>query len=135
MLTRGEPRSRSKRRAGEPVGIVDYTLAKRALLRNFRQGLLSKLDICDAHPELIRAARYLGEDATSPCPVCKEWELRLLAYVYGDGQSTDIGRAFEIAEAKERAAGVRNGACYVVEVCVSCSWNHLHEAIRQRSAV
>ena len=64
------------------MGVVDYTLAKRALLRNFRQGLLSRLEICDAHPELLRAAKYLGESASRPCPVCRSYELRLLAYVY-----------------------------------------------------
>ena len=35
---------------GSKLGVVDYTLAKRALLRNVRRGLVSVLDICDAHP-------------------------------------------------------------------------------------
>src|SRR5213592_5137061 len=73
------------------LGVVDYTLAKRALLREFRSGLLSRLEICDAHPELMRAARYLGSKATRPCPVCQKEELRLLAYVYGDKMDRDNG--------------------------------------------
>ena len=117
------------------LGVVDYTLAKRALLREFRQGLLSRLDICDAHPELIRAARYLGCDATRPCPVCKGSELRLLAYVYADGMKRDNGRAFDVREAIALAAAERGSACYVVEVCTDCSWNHLAEAFRARTAV
>src|SRR5205807_3963454 len=46
-----QPRVRGKGRA--LLGAVDYTLAKRALLRDFRQGILSRFDICDAHPELL----------------------------------------------------------------------------------
>jgi hypothetical protein len=113
--------------------VVDYTLAKRALLREFRSGLLSRLDICDAHPELMRAARYLGSKATKPCPVCQKDELRLLAYVYGDGMDRDNGRAYDLQEGLTIAAG-RRGTCYVVEVCTDCSWNHLSEAFLARFA-
>jgi hypothetical protein len=116
------------------MGVVDYTLAKRALLRDWRQGLLSRLDICDAHPELLRAARYLGVEASRPCPVCRCNELRLLAYVYADGKNGNNGRALVVQEALALAAQQRGGACYVVEVCTSCSWNHLSEAFRARNA-
>src|SRR5437867_9598359 len=97
------------------LGVVDYTLAKRALLRDFRRGLLSRLEICDAHPELLRAARYLGSRAKRPCPVCKADELKLLAYVYADGLKGDNGRAYAVREAIAVAAGQRGGKCYVVE--------------------
>jgi hypothetical protein len=124
--------TKAKRR--EELGVVDYTLAKRALLRDFRCGLLSRFEICDAHPELLRAAKYLGSDASGPCPVCKRRELRLLAYVFADGLRRDNGRAFELREGLELAARQRGGACYVVEVCTGCNWNHLSEAFRVRSA-
>src|SRR5437773_7950233 len=101
-----------RRRNGLPLGVVDYTLAKRALLREFHSGLLSRLEICDAHPELMRAARYLGSKATRPCPVCHREELRLLAYVYGDGMDRENGRAFDLQEGLTIAAGHR-GTCYV----------------------
>jgi hypothetical protein len=52
------PLVRSKR---SQLGVIDYTLAKRALLRDAQDGLLSVSDICDAHPELMRAAKYVGE--------------------------------------------------------------------------
>src|SRR2546429_1009573 len=101
-------------RAGaQPMGVVDYTLAKRALLREFRSGLLSRLEICDAHPELLRAARYLGAEATGACPVCDKDELRLLAYVYGDRMARDNGRPYEIEEGLELAAR-EQASCYVV---------------------
>ena len=110
------------------LGVVDYTLAKRALIRSFHRGLTSRLEICDAHPELIRAAK------TRPCPVCKGDELRLLAYVYADGLRRNNGRAFEVGEALAIAAGQQGGACYVVEVCTGCCWNHLSEAFLARTA-
>ena len=115
------------------MGVVDYTLAKRALLGSFKRGGLSRLEICDAHPELLRAARYLGEVASRPCPVCEGDDLRLLAYVYADGLRANNGRAFRLREALMLAARQRGGACYVVEVCVDCSWNHLSEAFLTRS--
>ena len=67
-LTRRTPSRRSH-------GTVDYTLAKRALLRDLRTGMLSRLEVCDAHPDLLRAARSLGMEATRPCPVCGERDL------------------------------------------------------------
>src|SRR6266852_1733662 len=58
-------------RARSPnLGVVDYTLAKRALIRSFHRGLTSRLEICDAHPELLRAAKYLARHASRPCPGC-----------------------------------------------------------------
>src|SRR5437773_74528 len=84
-LTRRTPSRRSH-------GTVDYTLAKRALLRDLRTGMLSRLEVCDAHPDLLRAARHLGMEATRPCPVCGERQLRLLAYVFADTLKTDNGR-------------------------------------------
>ncbi|HJR98832.1 MAG TPA: DUF5318 family protein, partial [Actinomycetota bacterium] len=43
------------------LGVIDFTLAKRALLRDAQVGVLGLTDICDAHPELMRAARHVGE--------------------------------------------------------------------------
>src|SRR2546423_5903823 len=103
--------------ASSDMGVVDSTLAKRALLREFKGGLRSRLEICDAHPELLRAARYLGAPATRPCPVCTKDELRLLAYVYADGMSRDSGRAYQVDEGLALAAAQPGGACYVVEAC------------------
>ena len=137
----GEPPfRRARRRTGDEdhararLGVVDYTLAKRALLRQAQGGLFSRLELCDAHPELLRAARYVGEDASRPCPVCDEYHLRLLAYVYAEELKADNGRVWTIEKALALAARCKGGACYVVEVCTSCSWNHLTEAFVARSA-
>ncbi len=40
-------------------GRVEYQLARNAVVREFHRGRLSRLDVCDAHPELLRAARQL----------------------------------------------------------------------------
>src|SRR2546430_1840224 len=52
--------------ASSDMGGGDYTLAQRALLREFKGGLRSRLGICDAHPQLLRAARSPG--APGPVP-------------------------------------------------------------------
>ena len=93
---------------------VDYRMARRALLRDLRSGLRSVADVCDAHPELMRAARFIGEETGEACPICEQPGLRVLFYTYGK-------------ELKGRELRERFGefACYVVEVCTSCSWNHL----------
>ncbi|MBI3648333.1 MAG: DUF5318 family protein [Actinobacteria bacterium] len=116
------------------LGVIDYTLAKRALLRDARRGLLSLTDLCDAHPELMRAARHVGEPTKSDCPVCGKEKLVLLAYVYGAGLKQDDGRVWSIETGLKLTAAHEGACCYVVEVCRKCQWNHLHEAFTARTA-
>src|SRR5688500_20408361 len=63
---------------------VDYRLARRAALASLRRGSLDTGDICDAHPELMRAGKNIGEEADTPCPVCSHESLRLVRFVYGE---------------------------------------------------
>ena len=64
-------RPRRARYTSRPcVRVTDYALARRAVLRDFQQGALTRLDVCDAHPELLRAATYLGTELDDDCPVC-----------------------------------------------------------------
>ena len=116
-----------------PLGVIDYTLAKRALLRKARAGMLSTFEICDAHPELMRAAKHVGEAASRESPVCRKHELKLLAYVYGDGLKQDSGRVWSLHTALTITAKHLDASCYVVEVCTSCQWNHLSEAFTARN--
>jgi len=81
--------------------------------------------VCDAHPELLRAARNVGEPTTEDCPICEETKVVLVSYAFGprlppSGQCVASRR--ELARLSGRAAEL---ACYVVEVCPECSWNHL----------
>jgi hypothetical protein len=114
------------------LNVIDYTLAKRAHLRNARVGLESYNDLCDAHPELMRAAKHVGEPTRIDCPVCGKAKLVLLAYVYGDGLKADNGRVWSIDRGIRLAATSPGSSCYVVEVCTACHWNHLREALTAR---
>src|SRR5262249_49633471 len=46
--------------AGTP-GEIDYRLARQALISEYRKGRLAQHEVCDAHPELVRAARECSE--------------------------------------------------------------------------
>lgn len=106
-------------------GRVEYLLARNAVVREFRRGRLSRLDVCDAHPELLRAARNLGHPTGETCPICEEADLVDVTFVFGSrlppGGRCVASRA-ELARYWRRKDPV---VCYVVEVCADCSWNHL----------
>jgi hypothetical protein len=106
-------------------GRVEYQLARNAVVREFRRGRLSRLDVCDAHPELLRAARNLGRAMGQPCPICEDDTLVDVTYVFGPRLPPGgrcVTTATELARYKRRKEPV---VCYVVEVCTECSWNHL----------
>jgi Family of unknown function (DUF5318) len=106
--------------------VTDYALARRAVLRDFQRGALTRLDVCDAHPELMRAASCIGTDLDDECPVCGNPNLRLVTYVYGDKLKQANGRAISNdAELRKLGTQIDEFACYDVEVCVECRWNHL----------
>jgi len=106
-------------------GRVEYRLARNAVVSEFRKGRLSRLDVCDAHPELLRAARNVGVTLSENCPICEETEVVHVTYVFGPRLPKN-GRcptnATELARLCRRTDEV---VCYVVEVCPNCSWNHL----------
>jgi Family of unknown function (DUF5318) len=135
MSTR-TPRQAGRRPLGRnpraEMGVIDFRLAKRALLRDAQVGVIGLTDICDAHPELIRAAKHVGEPTRNDCPVCGKVKLVLLAYVYGDGLRDQNGRVWSIDNGLKMIAAHPGASCYVVEVCTECQWNHLHEALTAR---
>lgn len=111
------------------AGTVDYRLARRAVLAEFRRGRLSQADVCDAHPELRRAAQLYSRATTEPCPICADHPLVLVTYVFGPTLPA-FGRC--VANLKELTSLAKLArrhkqpfTCYVVEVCPECSWNHL----------
>lgn len=104
-------------------------MQRRALLRDVVSGLRSPRDVCDAHPDLVRAGRFVGERLNGSCPICEGEELRGVSYAfYGRGASRHSGRA----TARDRIADLvrKHGdiTVYVVEVCPVCAWNHLLES-------
>ena len=110
-----------------PFGpVVDYALARRSTLALLRRGVLATTAVCDAHPELLRAGKNIGEQGPEPCPVCSHDTLRFVRYVYGDELKHNNGRVvYPAAWLGELVERHDNFTCYVVEVCVDCSWNHL----------
>jgi uncharacterized protein DUF5318 len=110
---------------GAEMRLVDYTLAKRAKLTELRGGRLSRDDVCDAHPELLRAARNVGERTPTPCPVCEAEPLVHVTYVFGDALRQANGRVWPRNSLADLHRSMDEVACYVVEVCTACYWNHL----------
>jgi uncharacterized protein DUF5318 len=105
--------------------VIDYSLARRATLTGLFTGRVSALDACDAHPYLLRAAKHHGEPTDRTCPVCKQHPLTLVTYVYGDELGEASGRVRPSREIDRLEDQYGELAVYVVEVCQSCSWNHL----------
>jgi hypothetical protein len=81
--------------------------------------------VCDAHPELVRAAKEIGRETASDCPICTDDKLVLVTYVFGP-RLPPFGRCVstmkELQQLNRRADHL---SAYVVEVCRACSWHHL----------
>lgn len=105
---------------------VDYALARRAVLGALRRGRVGTGEVCDAHPELLRAGRNIGQEREESCPVCSHDTLRWVRYVYGDELKSNNGRVVYPEDwLNQLAKNHDQFTCYVVEVCIDCSWNHL----------
>jgi hypothetical protein len=110
---------------GVGPGIIDHRLARRALISEYRKGRLARHQVCDAHPELLRAAREVGQPTATTCPICEDATLVHVTYVFGP-RLPPFGRCItaskEIAQLSRRRDQLM---AYVVEVCTDCSWHHL----------
>lgn len=109
-------------------GEIDYRLARQSVLRQVRAGELSTLDVCDAHPELRRAAVEYSTPTNDDCPICSDGTIALVSYVFGPRLPAH-GRCVNSAADLQRIRR-RKGTftCYVVECCPECAWNHLRRA-------
>jgi hypothetical protein len=111
--------------AGARAATVDHRLARRHLINEYRRGRLRRDQVCDAHPELLRAARQLGTETRTRCPICDEDHLVLVTYVFGP-RLPKHGRCVttraELAQFNRRR---EDYAAYVVEACRTCAWHHL----------
>jgi hypothetical protein len=105
--------------------VVDYALARRAALASVYAGHTTMADACDAHPYLLRAAKYHGEATDVRCPICRKTNVTHVTYVYGDELGQYAGRVKQTPELTEMAMEYGEFRVYVVEVCQSCGWNHL----------
>lgn len=118
------------RGAGSGRAQVDHRLARQHLINEFRRGRLSQDQVCDAHPELIRAAKNVGTPTTSPCPICEGGDtLRLVTYVFGarlPAHGRCVSTAKELRQLDRRRDEL---TAYVVEACVDCQWHHLRTVL------
>lgn len=105
--------------------LIDYSLARRATLARLATGALSTSDACDAHPDLLRAAKYHGDPSPQACPVCRRGGLTTVTYTYGAELGERSGRARRTRELAALESGYAEVTVYVVEVCRDCGWNHL----------
>ncbi|MDG4822146.1 DUF5318 domain-containing protein [Asanoa sp. WMMD1127] len=107
--------------------VVDYSLQKRAVLRDVYSSRVGTYEVCDASPYLKSAARFHGEPTDERCPICRRENLTHVHYIYGDELKQSAGQARTLAELPVLAMTLREFQVYVVEVCQGCSWNHLVE--------
>jgi hypothetical protein len=110
-------------------GLIDHRLARRMLIAQVKKGRVPLDQVCDAHPELIRAARNVGTQTSTRCPICEDADLKLVTYVFGPRLSAQ-GRCVSTAkEMRELNARPDDLSAYVVEACIECRWNHLLRVI------
>jgi hypothetical protein len=106
--------------------VIDYALARRAVLTGLATGRVRQADVCDAQVYLRRAARYHGEPTDELCPVCADEDLVHVTYAYGECFNADTnGRAWATRELAALATRLPEFSVFVVEVCTGCGWNHL----------
>jgi hypothetical protein len=105
--------------------VVDYALQRRALLAEVYAGRVGTMEVCDASPYLLRAAKFHGRPSDVTCPVCRKEPLTLVSWVYGDELKHAAGSARTVDELTRMANLFEEFTVYVVEVCRTCSWNHL----------
>src|ERR1700678_351238 len=105
--------------------VVDYGLARRATLASVLSGHTTLTDVCDAHPYLLRAAKYHGEPTQTRCPICKKSLLTHVTYVYGAELGQYEGRVKQTRELDQMAAEYGEFRVYVVEVCQRCGGDPL----------
>ena len=106
-------------------GVIDYRLARQAVISEFQKGRLARHEVCDAHPELRRAASLASEPTSQQCPICEDANVVLVTYAFGPrlpAHGRCITSKAELAKLGRQAQSL---ACYVVEVCPECAWNHL----------
>ena len=107
--------------------VVDFSLRRRALLREVYSGRVGTYEVCDASPYLKSAAKFHGEPTEERCPICRKENLTQVHYIYGDELRQSSGQARRLAELPVMAMTLREFHVYVVEVCRGCGWNHLVE--------
>ena len=125
MSVTSEPGASGRAVSADTSAGVEYRLVRNRVVHEVERGRTMKIDVCDAHPELLRAARNVGRPTKEPCPICDQCRLVRVTFVFGaklppGGRCP--GTAAELKALCRRAEPV---LCYEVEVCPACAWHHL----------
>lgn len=107
------------------AGLVDHRLERRHLINEYRRGRLGREEVCDAHPELMRAARGIGKRIQTKCPICDVSELSLVTYVFGPRLQSHGKVVVDNKELADFHRRPEEYTAYVVEACCACKWHHL----------
>ncbi|MCD2145913.1 DUF5318 family protein [Gordonia paraffinivorans] len=105
--------------------IVDYALQRRTRLSAVHSGRTAVADVCDASPYLLRAAKFHGRLSDVLCPICRKEQVTLVSWVFGERLGQVSGSARSNEEIARLATTAEEFTVHVVEVCRTCSWNHL----------
>lgn len=105
--------------------VVDYALRRRSLLAQLHAGRVGVAEVCDAGPYLLQAAKFHGEPSDVLCPVCRKERLTYVSWVFGSELRHADNSARSTDELSRMATMFEEFNVFVVEVCRTCSWNHL----------
>ena len=107
-------------------GRIEYRLIRESIVKEYRRGRLGRPEVCDAQPELLRVAKNLGRETDTECPICEHEQLVHVTFAFGPVLPPGGLPLADLRDLGRRAArGSADVACYVVEVCTGCAWNHL----------
>jgi hypothetical protein len=109
-----------------PRRVLEYFLARRGLLEELKRDALTRSNVCDADPYLLRAAKHHGEQTERDCPMCAKSQLVHVIYTFGGDLGYFSGRVHNSSELAQMAHSYGNFKVYVVEACLRCEWNHLY---------
>ena len=112
----------AERVQGEFTGLLLTDSPREGLDLLVRTGVA---EVCDANPYLLRAAKFHGKSSSVICPICRKEQLTLVSWVFGDHLGPVSGSARTAEELVMLATRFDEFSVHVVEVCRTCSWNHL----------
>lgn len=104
--------------------VVSHEWERVQHLRQLSSGELTREEACDADFLLRAAAEHHGIDSPRRCPVCGG-AMRLTRWVYGDKLGRRAGSARSEEEIAQFVAEGIEFTVHLVEVCLTCRWNHL----------
>ena len=80
-------------------------LVRNGVVQEVERGRAQKIDVCDAHPELLRAARNVGRPTKEVCPICDDGRLVMVTFVFGAKLPAGGRCPGTVAELKASSAG------------------------------